>query len=248
VSDRLAALTAVAQQASALAVSDAPAADLVAQVHAYEQMDAARRQQVAGPLLDALERGRLQVKARVDDARGLDAPANAAARMMGCPTDVLALLNRRTEPLSPSCAPGFRASVALDRMMADMRSIGLHPLVVSAYRSYQTQAALYQARVRAQGAAVAGEFTAPPGYSEHQLGLAVDLSSSAAGGRLSGAFDGTPEGRWLHANAARYGFILRYPAGKEAVTGYAFEPWHFRYVGASAQSIPAGTTLEEYLA
>jgi hypothetical protein len=247
VTDRLAALAAVAQRARAAGVSDAPAADLDAQVRAYEQLDARRRRPAAGPLLEALDRARLQVGARIDDARGLGAAPNAAAQATGCPTDVLALLNRRTAPLSPGCAPGFRAQPALDRMLAAMRAGGLHPTVVSTYRSYQTQAALYRSRVQAFGAVRAGEFTAPPGYSEHQLGLAVDLASAAGGGQLSSAFDATPEGAWLRANAARYGFILRYPAGKEAITGYGFEAWHFRYVGTAATAIPAGTTLEEYL-
>jgi hypothetical protein len=247
VAGRLTALAAVAQQARAAGVSDAPAADLDAQVRAYEQLDAGQRKQAAGPLLEALDRARLQVKARTDGARGLSAASNAVAQTTGCPTDVLALLNRWTAALSPGCAPGFRAQPSLDRMLADMRASGLHPAVVSTYRSYQTQAALYRSRVQAFGPARAGEFTAPPGYSEHQLGLAVDLSSAAAGGQLTGAFDTTPEGVWLRANAARYGFVLRYPAGKEAITGYAFEAWHFRYVGTAATAMPAGTTLEEYL-
>jgi D-alanyl-D-alanine carboxypeptidase len=143
-------------------------------------------------------------------------------------------------------------SVALDplrRMVAEMNAAGLAPAVVSSYRSYATQEQTYAYWVRTLGQAQADRVSARPGHSEHQLGLAVDFGSPSTGYELEQTFAGTPEGRWLAANARRFGFIMSYPQGKEALTGYDFEPWHFRYVGAEAQAIAdRGLTLEEYLA
>lgn len=113
-----------------------------------------------------------------------------------------------------------------------------HTLAIrSGYRSYASQSAVY----------VAGSTTiAPPGASEHQTGLAVDLSSTSARGY---AFGTSAAGQWVRDNAARFGFIVRYPEGEEASTGIVYEPWHLRYVGTeTATKIAAsGLTLEQYL-
>ena len=86
------------------------------------------------------------------------------------------------------------------------------------------------------------------GRSEHQTGLAMDISSKAMGYKLDQSFGNTLEGKWLSKNSAEFGFIIRYPKGKEAITGYTYEPWHMRYIGKDiAEEITnKGTTLEEY--
>lgn len=110
----------------------------------------------------------------------------------------------------------------------------------SAYRSYTTQKGLYTP---------GDPTTAPPGTSEHQTGLAIDIGAASGKCSLDPCFTGTPEGRWLAANAWRFGFLLRFPADKAGVTGYPFEPWHFRYIGTDLAAELHGTgvtTLEEF--
>ena len=102
---------------------------------------------------------------------------------------------------------------------------------VSGYRSYSQQASLYDSYVRQYGQATADTLAARPGFSEHQTGLAMDIGNASGVCALQACFATTPAGKWAAANAATYGFIIRYPAGAEAVTGYTYEPWHLRYVG-----------------
>lgn len=102
---------------------------------------------------------------------------------------------------------------------------GITLTIISGYRSYQRQNELYHNYVSKDGKQAADTYSARPGHSEHQTGLAFDLNS------LNTSFARTKEGKWLTANAAQYGFILRYPEGKTNETGYIYEPWHFRYVG-----------------
>lgn len=111
------------------------------------------------------------------------------------------------------------------------------------FRSYDLQADLYSRYVTRDGQAAADTYSARPGHSEHQTGLAIDLNS------ISDAFASTPEAAWVAKNAHIYGFIIRYPKGKEATTGYQYEPWHIRYLGVeNAQKVyQSGLTLEEYL-
>jgi D-alanyl-D-alanine carboxypeptidase len=136
----------------------------------------------------------------------------------------------------------------LKRMLAAMEEAGLQPVISSAYRSYAEQEATYAYWVHTLGQREADRVSARPGHSEHQLGTAIDFASAENGYELDESFANTREGRWLLANASRYGFVLSYPAGKEAVTGYAYEPWHYRYVGvAAAQEIArSGLTPLEY--
>lgn len=100
-----------------------------------------------------------------------------------------------------------------------------------------------------QGKAHADKYSAKPGMSEHQTGLAIDLSTPSIKNELVEKFDTTKEGIWLRDNCYKYGFIIRYPKSKEDITGYAYEPWHVRYVGKEvAQEIyDKALTLEEYL-
>ena len=114
------------------------------------------------------------------------------------------------------------------KMAEDMFKIGLHPTVTSSYRSYSTQKILYDAEVAANGVTYADKYSARPGYSEHQTGLAIDVKDGSGNYAF---FKNSDEYKWMKDNAHKYGFILRYPEGKEHITGYAFEAWHYRYVG-----------------
>lgn len=119
----------------------------------------------------------------------------------------------------------------------------------SAYRSYQSQHSAHTHLVDQMGQEEADRWSARPGHSEHQTGLALDVTSAAVGGELTEDFSQTPEGQWLRENAHRFGFILRYPYNREAETGYAYEPWHLRYVGVEAAAVifENNLILEQYL-
>ena len=123
------------------------------------------------------------------------------------------------------------AAEALETMFRDAEAAGLHPIGVSGYRSYERQKNIYTSNVAVKGEMHTSLYSAKPGQSEHQTGLAMDISSPSVQSALTTDVENTPEGRWLRENAAAYGFILRYPAGKEHITGYAYEPRPFRYVG-----------------
>jgi len=121
------------------------------------------------------------------------------------------------------------AARALTQMIADAKAAGYILTPASGYRSYETQVSVYNNEVKIYGKAVADSESARPGYSEHQSGWAMDLSSG--GCNISDCFGNTPGGKWVTANAYKYGFLLRYPADKVAITGYRHETWHFRYIG-----------------
>lgn len=125
-------------------------------------------------------------------------------------------------------------TTALEKMVDDANTQGVHFNLQSGYRSYQFQVKLYNTYVREQSKSVADSQSARPGYSEHQTGLAVDLGgTSKPSCNVEDCFAKTIEGKWLAANAYSYGFIIRYPSGKEDITGYVYEPWHIRYVGTA---------------
>ncbi|MFZ0446400.1 MAG: D-alanyl-D-alanine carboxypeptidase family protein [Bacillus sp. (in: firmicutes)] len=140
------------------------------------------------------------------------------------------------------------AASALEKMFADAKSQDIHLFAVSGYRSYQRQDDNFHNKVNKIGAEAAAKIVAYPGNSEHQTGLAIDISSQSANFKLTEQFGGTPEGKWLMENAHRFGYILRYPKGLETITGYNYEPWHYRYVGlkAAAEIYKNQLTLEEY--
>jgi D-alanyl-D-alanine carboxypeptidase len=140
-------------------------------------------------------------------------------------------------------------AAALEQLFAGAQKDGLQLAVVSAFRSFETQKMLFDYYVRTQGEEEARRYSAVPGHSEHQTGLAVDISGSDGKCAAEDCFADTPEGKWLAEHAHEYGFIIRYPKGKEAITGYAYEPWHLRYVGKElAREIQEkGVTLEEFL-
>ena len=139
------------------------------------------------------------------------------------------------------------AARALEAMFkAAKAEAGYTLLAVSGYRSYGKQAAIHERKVKSVGKAVALRVSAPPGCSEHQLGLAMDLGCKKNAG-LTEAFGRTPEGIWVAENCHRFGFIIRYKAEWEEITGYAYEPWHVRYIGVEhAQRIHALDIPFEY--
>ena len=119
----------------------------------------------------------------------------------------------------------------------------------SAYRSYDVQVNVYNGWVASLGQAGADLTSARPGHSEHQTGLAMDISAVPNTCALDQCFADTNQGKWLAANAYRWGFILRYPNGMTKITGYEFEPWHYRYVGvelAKEYHDTGATTLEQF--
>lgn len=129
--------------------------------------------------------------------------------------------------------------------MADAASKeGLSLKIVSAYRSNTFQANLYNKYVAANGKEEADRFSARPGHSEHETGLAIDIND------VSQAFEKTDEFKWLSDNAHLYGYILRYPKGKEHLTGYMYEPWHYRYLGIdlATKVKTSGLTYDAYYA
>ncbi len=141
------------------------------------------------------------------------------------------------------------AAAALEALFSAARSEGLSLVAVSGYRSFQTQKVLYARSVERNGEARARQMSAPAGASEHQLGLAMDLSSASLEGDLSSSFARKKEGKWVTKHCAEYGFIIRYKEEWAVVTGYQGEPWHIRYVGPEhARFITKlGVPLETYL-
>jgi D-alanyl-D-alanine carboxypeptidase len=122
------------------------------------------------------------------------------------------------------------AEESLEEMAAAARADGITLLASSAYRSYAYQEELYARNVRELGQAAADRESARPGRSQHQTGLVVDFGS------IDDSFAGTPAGRWMAANAGRFGWSLSFPDGYEEVTGYRWESWHYRYVGRDLAS------------
>ena len=142
------------------------------------------------------------------------------------------------------------AAVATVAMAKAMKDEGAGTLILnSGFRTYKTQQALYNRTRDTRGLAVAEKLSARPGHSEHQLGLAADFSARAQGCVILTCFGNTEAGRWLEDNAHEHGFILRYPKGFRAITGFQYEPWHFRYVGvelATELNVKGIKTLEEF--
>lgn len=124
---------------------------------------------------------------------------------------------------------------------------GMDIIVSSGYRDYKEQEKTYKSSENSKGKTYADKYAARPGHSEHQTGLAYDLFTTSS---TTENFEETEEFKWLRDNSYKYGFIMRYPKGKEYLTGYEYEPWHYRYVGKSdAKKIyETGLTFDEYYA
>lgn len=137
------------------------------------------------------------------------------------------------------------AADALERMFAEAEDEGVHLYALSGYRSYSTQAGIYERNLEAKGLDYTSKYVAQPGQSEHQTGLAMDITNET----YSLNSNETIEGSWLEKNAHKFGFILRYQEGKEDITGYNYEPWHFRYIGKkeAKEIFEENITLEEYV-
>lgn len=140
------------------------------------------------------------------------------------------------------------AADALARLFTKAKKDNINIIAMSGFRSYELQKNIYNNNVAQNGYARASMESAYPGKSEHQTGLAMDISSPSVGYSLKQSFGNTREGKWLKENAAEFGFIIRYPQGKETITGYIYEPWHIRYVGreVAVEIMRRGITLEEY--
>lgn len=132
---------------------------------------------------------------------------------------------------------------AFNEMAADVADEGLSIYISSDYRSYYDQERIYNNYVERDGQEAADTYSSRPGHSDHQTGLAFDLNS------IDDSFGYTPESDWVAANAHKYGFIIRFPEGKEDITGYQYEPWHIRYLGVekATEVFESGLCLEEFL-
>ena len=142
----------------------------------------------------------------------------------------------------------YGTAVNLSHMAADARASGVYLSLASGWRSYYTQALLYNHWSSVYGPG-AGGLSAPPGASQHQLGTAVDLTNAYAGYGVSQSFGSSYAYNWLLKNARYYGFVLSYPSGSKYHTGYWWEPWHWRYVGVqnAINIVNSGLGLQGYL-
>lgn len=175
------------------------------------------------------------------------------------PVPLLVTKERPLEPLSyvPSDlvqVAGTRLSVGaatdFNTMLQAAALDGVTILAVSGFRSYAEQENLHSGYLEVFGPGRAAELSAEPGHSEHQTGLAVDIADPSGACALMECFADTPAGAWTAVNAWKYGFIIRYPLGAQAITGYSYEPWHLRHVGVTAAMEMRGSgapTLEAYL-
>jgi len=225
---------------------------LLALLFAYEQTADA-------PVYQPAEPSPIQPEAQPNPAPETDQVPTPPAYSLSDPTSPWVVVNKQ-HPLEPvSYAPQDLVGIGSGQQARSMTASALAALlssaaqsgnpmyVLSGYRSYDTQAAVYNNYVRADGQANADTYSARPGHSEHQTGLAVDIGNGTC--NLLACFGDTSAGVWLANNAHAYGFIIRYPAGKSAITGYQYEPWHIRYVGvelATDMRTKQIQTLEEY--
>ncbi|MCM1579360.1 MAG: D-alanyl-D-alanine carboxypeptidase family protein, partial [Ruminococcus sp.] len=186
---------------------------------------------------------------RVRSAASPDVSADVRVRVLEEVTEPTyingILIANKTYALPRDYNPGVdpAALEAFDRMQEAAAEEGLDIYISSGFRSYDYQSELYEGYVRKSGKAEADRYSARPGHSEHQSGLAFDLNT------IDWTFEDTAEYEWVRDNCADYGFIIRYPKDKEEITGYMYEPWHIRYLGVeTAEKVSgSGLTLEEYL-
>ena len=198
-----------------------------------------------------------------------DSGSGSGIEVVGSRDDWRLILANKNSPLPEGYAPELvtladsslqmqtEAAAAFDEMRQAANATGLHLMACSTYRSVERQTELYDAEVQkwigkgyaeADAREKAATVVMIPGCSEHNTGLAVDVGS-VTNQRVEEDFEDEPEFDWLQEHAAEYGFILRYPSDKQAITGVSYEPWHYRYVGVeNAKAIKeSGLCLEEYL-
>lgn len=174
------------------------------------------------------------------------APAIAFDENDGCTYIDGILIANKTYALPAGYAPGGILPTVMEAwnaMVAAAKKDGISLWIISGYRSYDTQEAIYTRYVNDNGQEEADTYSARPGHSEHQTGLAFDINE------ISYSFGETAAGKWVAENAAQYGFIIRYPQSKQHITGYIYEPWHLRYLGTelAMDVYESGLCLEEYL-
>jgi D-alanyl-D-alanine carboxypeptidase len=165
------------------------------------------------------------------------------------PSDlVVPKMQLRYSAATPDMHVRADAAEALGQMFDAALQSGLNLMLTSGYRSYSSQVAVYGNYVKQSSVAEADTFSARPGHSEHQTGLAADLEPYDQKCELDQCFGDTPEGKWLAANCYKFGFVIRYPKDGQSLTGYVYEPWHVRYVGKGLadQLHRSGTTLEQF--
>ncbi len=140
------------------------------------------------------------------------------------------------------------AATAAEELFDAAENAGYKLVMASGYRSAQLQEIVFNGYAARDGVEAANKYSAKPGTSEHQTGLALDITTAGRTCYLEVCFADTKEGKWLKNNAYKYGFHLRYQKDKEGITGYQFEPWHFRYVGTDlAQRLyDSKQTMEEF--
>jgi len=137
------------------------------------------------------------------------------------------LIANKTYKLTSDYGNGItkETQTAFNKMVKAAKEVGYNIYITSGFRSYATQKTIYNNYVKNDGKKNADTYSARPGHSEHQTGLAIDIN------QIKESFGYTEEGKWINDNCYKYGFILRYPKGKDSITGYIYEPWHLRYVG-----------------
>lgn len=189
---------------------------------------------------------------------GIDKPFYTDVKTISDPDNILVLCNKynalpsdyEPDDLTQVGYSGIymrkEAAENMYQMVLAAQSDGLKINLVSGYRSYDYQVDLYARHVRERGEAEADRVSARAGHSEHQTGLAMDLSNDWS---LEKYFEDTELFKWLSENDYKYGFILRYPKDKEYITGYDYEPWHYRYVGVEVATVihNEDITYEEYV-
>lgn len=188
----------------------------------------------------------------VDNPGALDVLVNRKNNLPDTyvPKDLVALTEVPTVLSNPEINQlrkiAYEALIDLFLAAKEEESYELHAR--SGYRSYNTQVSLYSSYVKNHGQKAADTFSAKPGQSEHQTGLSMDITCANMNFQLDDSFGETEEGKWVAENAHRFGFIIRYPKGKEDITGYMYEPWHIRYLGIelATKVYESGLTLEEY--
>ena len=162
------------------------------------------------------------------------------------------LIANKTYALPSTYGPGLLSNTqdAFNKMNADASAVGFNLFIGSGFRSYQTQQIIYNNYVARDGQARADTYSARAGHSEHQSGLAFDVCDRNVSSCISSRFDSSAQAKWISDNCYRYGLILRYPKGKDNITGYMYESWHLRYVGVDLATKLYNNgdwiTLEEY--
>lgn len=237
-----------ARGALAAAVADQAATLTGASAEAQQALATASGVLAAAPLAEVAASA-TALTAALDAMRAEHEAAaeTAAAANVDDPASITVVVNKQ-RPLNPiSWQPGdlrmpagipnpngqpvrAEAATALEAMYAEAAAAGVPFIITSGYRGYGLQTSLFESYTARDGLAAAETYSARPGHSEHQTGLAVDLDDGS-GCAFDSCFGDTATGRWLRENGHRFGFILRYDAGQEPVVGFIYEPWHFRYVG-----------------